>query len=221
MEFSGIFRESCLTRAVPGVYLRYVSAEILPFGGISVRRLSAAIGVVAILLGAVSAAKADIGAFSVSDQPVSQAPVQQTSSQSQADTGSLDLGLSGIPGSGAGLIPPQLTAGEPADQLPAEPASLSLVLAGLGSLGTWQLGRAARHAHFGDVPDWFHAGGPVQIGYAFIANPDCTPALDFSAFDQPIANRPVLHRMRCEPPLILQPQCILVTESPRGPPLLS
>jgi len=183
-----------------------------------VRRLSAVVGVVAILLGAVSAAKADMGAFSVSERPVSQAPVQQTSSQPQADTGSLDLGLSGVPGLGAAASV-QANPEASADQLPPEPASLSLVLAGLGSLGAWQLGRAARTLHFGQVPEWFHTGGPVQIGHTFAANPDCSAVFEICAFDQPVGKHPILHRMRCEPPLIFQPQCILTSESPTGPPV--
>ena len=182
-------------------------------------RLSAVIGVIAILLGAVSAAKADIGAFSISERPVSQAPVQQTSSQPQADTGSLELGFGEIQGSGVPLGLSQIAPAEPADQLPPEPASLSLVLAGLGSLGAWQLGRAARTLHFGQVPEWFHTGGPVQIGHTYAANPDCSAVFEICAFDQPVGKHPVLHRMRCEPPLIFQPQCILTSESPTGPPI--
>jgi hypothetical protein len=185
-----------------------------------VRRLSAVIAVVAIILGAVSAAKADIGAFSVSERPVSEAPLEQTSSQPQADIGSLDLGLAGVPGLGAAAAV-QANPEDSADPLPAEPASLSLVLAGLGSLGAWQLGRAARTLHFGQVPEWFHTGGPVQIGHTHVANPDCTPILEICVFDQPSGAHAVLHRMRCEPPLILQPQCILTSEAPRGPPFLS
>ncbi|MCX5671542.1 MAG: hypothetical protein NTU94_09525 [Planctomycetota bacterium] len=180
------------------------------------RRLSAVIGVVAILLGAVSAAKADIGAFAVSDQPAPSAPVTQAPAPLQAETGALDLGLSG-----AACIPTLASPEESADPLPPEPASLSLVLAGLGSLGAWQLGRAARTLHFGQVPEWFHTGGPVQIGHTYVANPDCSAVFEVCAFDQPVGKHPILHRMRCEPPLIFQPECILVTESPRGPPFPS
>jgi hypothetical protein len=168
----------------------------------------------------VSAAKADIGAFCVSDRTVAQAPVQLTSSQPQADTGSLDLGLGGVPGLGAAAAV-QANPEESANPLPPEPASLSLVLAGLGSLGAWQLGRAARTLHFGQVPEWFHTGSPVQIGHTFAANPDCSAVFEICAFDQSGGEHPILHRLRCEPPLILQPQCILTSESPRGPPFLS
>jgi len=181
-----------------------------------VRRLSAVIGVVAILLGAVSAAKADIGAFCISDQPASSAPVAQAPAPLQAETGALDLGLTG-----AACIPTLASPEDSADPLPPEPASLSLVLAGLGSLGAWQLGRAARTLHFGPVPEWFHTGGPVQIGHTYAANPDCSAVFEVCAFDQPVGKHAVLHRMRCEPPLIFLPQCILTSEAPRGPPFLS
>jgi len=148
-----------------------------------------------------------------------QTPVQQTSSQPQADTGLLDLGLGGIPGSGVPIIQALASPEDSADPLPPEPASLSLVLAGLGSLGAWQLGRAARTLHFGPVPEWFHTGGPVQIGHTYVANPDCSAVFEICAFDQPVGKHPILHRMRCEPPLIFQPQCILTSESPTGPPI--
>lgn len=53
-----------------------------------------------------------------------------------------------------------------AKQLPPAPDSSALFLCALGSLGTWQLGRSARKWNFEAVPDWYHTGGPTQIGHA-------------------------------------------------------
>ncbi|MCX5673861.1 MAG: hypothetical protein NTX87_02535 [Planctomycetota bacterium] len=172
---------------------------------------------VALVLGAVTAARADIGAFSVPTS-ASSSTAPAAASEQISTLACLDSGVSDVllPAGLAAVADPMHTPG----RLPEEPASLSLVLAGLGSLGAWQLGRAARTAHFGHVPDWFHAGGPMQVGHTFIANPDCTAVLEICSFDHPAGEHRLLHRLRCDPPPIHQPQCILVTESPRGPPLL-
>lgn len=175
--------------------------------------------VVALVLGAVTGARADIGAFSVCTSASSPTTAPVAASEQVGTLACLDSGLSDV------LLPAGLAAAadpmRKPGRLPEEPASLSLVLAGLGSLGAWQLGRAARNAHFGHVPDWFHAGGPMQVGHTFIANPDCSAVLEICSFDHPAGEHRLLHRLRCDPPPILQPQCILVSESPRGPPLLS
>jgi hypothetical protein len=171
----------------------------------------------ALLLGAVPSLRADI---SISPRTAAgdAAGAPAAASEQVSTLACLDSGLSDV------LLPAGLAAADgpmhKPGRLPEEPASLSLVLAGLGSLGAWQLGRAAKNAHFGQVPEWFHTGGPVQIGHAYAANPDCGAVFEVCAFDPPVGKHPVLHHMRCEPPPIHQPQCILVTESPRGPPLL-
>jgi len=49
-------------------------------------------------------------------------------------------------------------------RLPASPDSRTLFWWALSSLGAWQLGRYSRKLHFASLPEWYHAGGPVQIG---------------------------------------------------------
>ena len=182
------------------------------------RSPSKSVVVVLLVLGAATAARADIGAFPVCTSASSPTTALAAASEQSSTLACLDSGVSDV------LLPAGLAAAaDPMSmpgRLPEGPASLSLVLAGLGSLGAWQLGRAARTAHFGHVPDWFHAGGPMQVGHTFVANPDCTAVLEICSFDHPAGEHRLLHRLRCDAPLIHQPQCILVTESPRGPPLL-
>jgi hypothetical protein len=92
---------------------------------------------------------------------------------------------------------------------------------GLGSLGAWQVGRAARNVHLHDVPDWFHASGPVQVAHTLVANPDCSPALDAVPFEGPSDVRTFCRYERWQSPPLLQPQCILTSKAPTGPPSLS
>lgn len=51
-------------------------------------------------------------------------------------------------------------------ELPSGPGSLGLCLSALLSLGGWQLGRSAKQLHLSNLPDWYHSGGPQQIGHA-------------------------------------------------------
>jgi hypothetical protein len=48
------------------------------------------------------------------------------------------------------------------------PSSMSLFLSGLLTVGAWHIGRSAAHWHpqTGWMPEWYHTGGPVQIGTA-------------------------------------------------------
>lgn len=50
-------------------------------------------------------------------------------------------------------------------EIPPPPGSLQLVLSAMLSAGAWQLTRSAKHASF-NAPDWYHTGGPYQIGHA-------------------------------------------------------
>jgi hypothetical protein len=109
----------------------------------------------------------------------------------------------------------------PVMEIPAAPPSLSLLLCGLGSLGAWRLGRAARNIHFGNLPEWYHSGAPLQIGHTFAADPDCHDAAPAPAFEGAPVDRPFFQRLWCEAPPIVLPPCLLTSESPRGPPRLS
>jgi hypothetical protein len=50
--------------------------------------------------------------------------------------------------------------------LPGGPDSSALFLWALGGLGAWQLGRYTRKWHLSALPEWYHTGGPVQVGHA-------------------------------------------------------
>jgi len=113
---------------------------------------------------------------------------------------------------------------KPADggvkELPPSPASASLFLSAMGTLGALQLGRVVRKAHWGHLPDWYHAGAPAQIGHAFVADLDLT-ALPPCRFDQPAGERPFESNVRCEQPPRWNSQSFLPLAAPRGPPSFS
>lgn len=60
--------------------------------------------------------------------------------------------------------------------------SLSLCLSAMAGFGLISSARRIRRMHFGFVPDWYHDGGPFQVGHSLAATPDClckTPAVCF------------------------------------------
>ena len=113
--------------------------------------------------------------------------------------------------------PPQRR-GPEARGFPAGPGSFSLVLTAFGSLGAWRLGRSAKKFHFSSFPDWYHTGGPSQLGHSHALDLDAAPAvcrLESAGSDPHPVRRPLrrltdFHR---------QSQSLRDAVSPRAPPL--
>ena len=68
---------------------------------------------------------------------------------------------------------------EPTGEIPAlrirsdGQSSLSLCLYALIGLGLCRSAPWARRLSLAGVPEWFHDGGPFQIGHSFAVSPDC------------------------------------------------
>ena len=123
-------------------------------------------------------------------------------------------GLLDAPLAGASAVPrgPKVTA------LPAGPGSVSLFFVALGGVGAWHVGRSARKLHLGTVPEWYHTGGPAQVGHAVPLDLTFTPL--YCRFEQPGCQRPpVLGIARGAPAPDMQSQCCLRVLAPRPPPL--
>ena len=113
--------------------------------------------------------------------------------------------------------PPQRR-GPEARGFPAGPGSFSLVLTAFGSLGAWRLGRSAKKFHFSSFPDWYHTGGPSQLGHSHALDLDAAPAvcrLESAGLDPHPVRRP-LRRMT---DFHRQSQSLRDAVSPRAPPL--
>ena len=50
--------------------------------------------------------------------------------------------------------------------LPDAPSSLALALSAFATAGLYRVGRNIGRLHFSNLPEWYHTGGPPQIGYA-------------------------------------------------------
>ncbi|MCP4248338.1 MAG: hypothetical protein GY778_14925 [bacterium] len=126
--------------------------------------------------------------------------------------GGLAMPLGPTPAGGAHSSPD-----EEVRELPALPGSARLFLSAMLSVGGWHLVRSARHIHLGAMPEWYHTGGPDQIGHAVPFD------LDFSAsplccFVQPAGERPYLYHVRRELRPCRAAQSPLIIAAPRGPP---
>ena len=105
-------------------------------------------------------------------------------------------------------------------QLPGSPGAATLFLMGVGCLGAVKLGRSARGLHLQSLPDWYHTGGPIQIGGAAVLDFDYdTPV--FSVLDEPSGVRQFRHYPRRDIPSRHENQFFLSVEAPRGPPRFS
>jgi len=111
--------------------------------------------------------------------------------------------------------------------VPPGPSSMSLFLSALAGVGAWQLGRNAHKLHVGFLPEWYHAGGPSQVGVA-------TPIdLSFSLTALPIcifkdclpagktALSPAVYRRWSEPASRIPAGAFTLPTDPRGPPKLA
>ena len=104
-------------------------------------------------------------------------------------------------------------------ELPAGPGGATLFLMGAGCLGAVKLGRSARGQHLQSLPDWYHTGGPTQIGGAATFDFDYdTPV--FCTLDEPAGVQQLRHYPRGDIPSRPDRQFFLAVEAPRGPPRL-
>lgn len=104
-------------------------------------------------------------------------------------------------------------------QIPPLPGSATLFLSAMLSMGGWYLLRSsARYLNFAALPEWYHTGGPAQIGHAVPFDIDLS-ASPLCCFEQPAGERPTLYRVRRELPPCRDVQCFLSIVAPRGPPL--
>jgi len=121
----------------------------------------------------------------------------------------------------AGSLPTP-DADEPAPAVissPSRSGSASLLLCAFGSMCAWRVTQSARKLHLGLVPEWYHTGGPSQIGQAVPAGLDFA-ALPVAHFDQPAGQSPLLWRLPRISHSRCQPQWHPTTGAPRAPPHL-
>jgi hypothetical protein len=65
-------------------------------------------------------------------------------------------------------------------------SSLSLCLSALIGLGLCSSAHYVKRLSFGSIPQWYHDGGPSQIGHSLAANPDSACPVPVCCFVQPV-----------------------------------
>jgi hypothetical protein len=102
------------------------------------------------------------------------------------------------------------------------PQSSTLFLTALGGLAAVHVGRSAKKIHIGQIPEYLHSGGPMQIGHSLAADLESVNVLALRTLDgSAIAPFHILLsylRGQTPEPLRLTSQTLLETEAPRGPP---
>jgi hypothetical protein len=103
-------------------------------------------------------------------------------------------------------------------RMPDPPSSSALFLSAMMSLGAWHLVRSSRDFHFSPMPEWYHSGGPTQIGHITPFNLDFT-SIPLCLFDQPIQLRKVSLRWQRELSCRWSSQSQLSPKGSRAPPV--
>ena len=105
-------------------------------------------------------------------------------------------------------------------QLPPAPSSTALFFSAMASIGAWQLVRSGRNLHLGAMPEWYHSGGPVQVGHITAFDLDFMN-LPLCLFEEPVGERPFCYSAGRDIGLRLESQHFLTIADPRGPPSLA
>lgn len=102
--------------------------------------------------------------------------------------------------------------------LPVLPSSANLLLSAALTMGAWQVVRSTRYLHLSVLPEWYHTGGPGQIGHAVAIDMQFAPAT-LCVFSTVVRDTSqVRYRLRDElvSPVLAKPY--LIAADPRGPP---
>lgn len=103
-------------------------------------------------------------------------------------TGTADADVLVLPASASGDARP-LPDDRIVVELPPLPGSADLFLSAVLTVGAWQVVRSVRHLNLAGLPDWYHTGGPDQIGHAVAFDFDlATPAA--CPYAEPTSPRP-------------------------------
>lgn len=107
------------------------------------------------------------------------------------------------------------------ETLPAAPSSFSLGLTALLGLGAYQATRSLRKLNLGSLPEWYHSGGPQQIGHATPYDLD-GPPVAVCVLDTPAWSTGLnVTVSRLADRILSPPHRVLAVTAPRGPPQLS
>jgi hypothetical protein len=142
------------------------------------------------------------------------------------------LGIADLDSLPVGFLPPlRPSAGPTSETRPAQilmdrQSSLTLCLYALLGLGLCRSAPFVKKLHFSCIPDWYHSGGPYQIGHSFAISPNCLPSAPVFCFVQPeptaaIHDLLLQHRRGIVVSLWRESQFAPGVLDPRGPPFLS
>jgi hypothetical protein len=106
------------------------------------------------------------------------------------------------------------------EELPPAPSSASLFLCALGTFGAWHLSRSAMRLNLSSAPEWFHTGGPGQVGHAVSIDWEYS-AVAVSPVDAPVGDRVFFTSFGPDPEVRVESQWSEAVTAPRGPPMLS
>ncbi len=109
-------------------------------------------------------------------------------------------------------------------ELTGRPDSSSLCLYALMSLGLCSAPHWVRRLSLGFIPEWYHEGGPFQIGHSHAATPESLCSLQVCFFappDDQAEDSLSQYRLRTILSLWRKPQFTPTVLAPRGPPDMS
>jgi len=102
--------------------------------------------------------------------------------------------------------------------------SLNLCLSALMGLGLCSSAHWVKRISFGFVPEWYHNGGPFQIGHSYAVTPESLCPVPVFCFIQPVCtveDSLSQYRLRTVVSLWRKSQFTPTVLVPRGPPLRS
>ncbi len=86
----------------------------------------------------------------------------------------------------APIRPEQSLRTQPAQIQTDEQSSVGLCLSALVGLGLCTSAHSLKKLHFGFIPEWYHNGGPFQIGHSIAVSPDSICPVPVCSFEQPV-----------------------------------
>ncbi len=109
--------------------------------------------------------------------------------------------------------------------VPVSPGSLTVALSSLLTLGGWRLVRQARLVYLVCLPEWYHEGGPGQVGHAIPFDLNTRANVLPICWYQPdclvVSSQPMAHYSRPERCAPWDSLYFIPTSAPRAPPSLS